>query len=175
MRIDWRRAPWIVQTRRYLPRRRSVRAKLPDRCVRERKGELLDAVALAQVTPGPVVQTVAVVGFAAAGVGGGLLAAAVAFGPSLSFILLGAERFDGLRSARPAGAFLDGGRPSSDRRHPRRRDPPRSRSQGRLAGGRPGRRGGRAARGPARGLSAVGPIGAAEHPGLSSRDYAVPD
>ena len=41
--------------------------------------QFLDAVALGQVTPGPVVQTVAVVGYAAAGVGGGLLAALVAF------------------------------------------------------------------------------------------------
>ncbi|MCU1399083.1 MAG: chromate transporter, partial [Acidimicrobiales bacterium] len=39
-------------------------------------GQFLDAVAFGQITPGPVVQTVAVVGYAAAGVGGGLLAAA---------------------------------------------------------------------------------------------------
>ena len=38
--------------------------------------QFLNAVALGQVTPGPVVQTVAVVGYAAGGVGGGLLAAA---------------------------------------------------------------------------------------------------
>ena len=44
--------------------------------------------------------TVAVVGYAAAGVGGGLLAAAVAFAPSFSFILLGADRFDRLRAER---------------------------------------------------------------------------
>ena len=41
--------------------------------------QFLSAVALGQVTPGPVVQTVAVVGYAAAGVGGGLFAAAIAF------------------------------------------------------------------------------------------------
>ena len=46
--------------------------------------QFLDAVALGQVTPGPVVQTVAVVGYAAAGLGGGLLAAAVAFAPSFA-------------------------------------------------------------------------------------------
>ena len=34
-------------------------------------GQFLNAVALGQITPGPVVQTVAVVGYAAAGVGGG--------------------------------------------------------------------------------------------------------
>ena len=58
--------------------------------------EFLNAVALGQVTPGPVVQTVAVVGYAAAGVGGAALAAFVAFAPSFGFILIGADRFDRL-------------------------------------------------------------------------------
>ena len=57
----------------------------------------LDAVALGQVTPGPVVATVAAVGYAARGIGGGLLAAAVAFSPSFAFVVLGGGRFDGLR------------------------------------------------------------------------------
>jgi chromate transporter len=75
--------------------------------------QFLNAVALGQVTPGPVVRTVAVVGYAAAGVGGGLLAAAVAFAPSFSFILIGAERFDRLRANRNARAFLDGAGPAA--------------------------------------------------------------
>ena len=76
-------------------------------------GEFLNAVALGQVTPGPVVHTVAVVGFAAAGVGGALLASLVAFGPSFSFILLGADRFDGLLANRSMRAFLDGAGPAA--------------------------------------------------------------
>jgi chromate transporter len=44
-------------------------------------GQFLNAVALGQITPGPVVQTVAAVGYAAGGVGGGLLAALIAFSP----------------------------------------------------------------------------------------------
>ncbi|MGZ6640420.1 MAG: chromate efflux transporter [Solirubrobacteraceae bacterium] len=76
-------------------------------------GQFLNAVALGQVTPGPVVLTVAVVGYAAAGVGGGLLAAAVAFAPSFSFILIGAERFDRLRADRTVRAFLDGAGPAA--------------------------------------------------------------
>ena len=55
----------------------------------------------------------AVVGYAAAGLGGALLAAAVAFGPSFSFILLGAERFDRLRASRITRAFLAGAGPAA--------------------------------------------------------------
>ena len=75
--------------------------------------QFLNAVALGQVTPGPVVHTVAVVGYAAAGVGGALLAAVVAFGPSFSFILLGAERFDRLSAHHGVRAFLSGAGPAA--------------------------------------------------------------
>jgi chromate transporter len=76
-------------------------------------GQFLNAVALGQVTPGPVVHTVAAVGYAAAGVGGALLAAAVAFVPSFFFISLGARRFDRLRTDPRARAFLDGAGPAA--------------------------------------------------------------
>jgi chromate transporter len=75
--------------------------------------QFLNAVALGQITPGPVVQTVAAVGYAAAGVGGGLLAAAVAFTPSFAFILLGARHFDRLRGNEHAAAFLAGAGPAA--------------------------------------------------------------
>jgi chromate transporter len=75
--------------------------------------QFLNAVALGQITPGPVVQTVAVVGYAAAGIGGGLLASAVAFTPSFAFILLGAHRFDRLRDNPRVRAFLDGAGPAA--------------------------------------------------------------
>jgi chromate transporter len=75
--------------------------------------QFLNAVALGQVTPGPVVHTVAVVGYAAAGIGGGLLAAVIAFAPSFAFILLGAHRFDRLRANRQVRAFLDGAAPAA--------------------------------------------------------------
>jgi chromate transporter len=75
--------------------------------------QFLNAVALGQITPGPVVQTVAAVGYAAAGVGGGLLAAAVAFSPSFAFVLLGARHFDQIRGARRVRAFLDGAGPAA--------------------------------------------------------------
>jgi len=75
--------------------------------------QFLNAVALGQITPGPVVHTVAAVGYAAAGLGGGLLAALVAFGPSFVFILAGAARFDRLRDNRRVRAFLDGAAPAA--------------------------------------------------------------
>ena len=75
--------------------------------------QFLGAVALGQITPGPVVATVAAVGYAAHGVLGGLLAAVVAFSPSFSFILLGGERFERLRENPNARAFLDGAGPAA--------------------------------------------------------------
>jgi chromate transporter len=75
--------------------------------------QFLNAVALGQITPGPVVQTVAVVGYAAAGLIGGILASLVAFSPSFAFILLGAHRFDQIRGDHRARAFLDGAGPAA--------------------------------------------------------------
>ena len=74
--------------------------------------QFLNAVALGQITPGPVVQTVAVVGYAAGGIGGGLLAAAIAFSPSFVFILVGAPRFDRIRANTAIQAFLIGAGPA---------------------------------------------------------------
>jgi chromate transporter len=76
-------------------------------------GQFLNAVALGQVTPGPLVQTVAVVGYAARGVGGGLLAASVAFAPSFLFVLLGAPRFDRIRGNGSVQSFLAGAGPAA--------------------------------------------------------------
>jgi chromate transporter len=75
--------------------------------------QFLNGVALGQITPGPVVQTVSVVGYAAAGVGGALLAALIAFSPSFVFILVGARHFGALRTNRVAQAFLGGAGPAA--------------------------------------------------------------
>jgi chromate transporter len=77
------------------------------------QGEFLNAVAIGQLTPGPVVQTVAAVGWAAAGLPGALLAAVVAFAPSFLIVLLAGERFERLRGDRNARAFLDGAGPAA--------------------------------------------------------------
>ncbi len=75
--------------------------------------QFLNGVALGQITPGPVVQTVSVVGYAAAGVGGALLAALIAFSPSFVFILMGARHFGALRTNRTAQSFLGGAGPAA--------------------------------------------------------------
>jgi chromate transporter len=76
-------------------------------------GQFLNAVALGQVTPGPLTQTVAAVGYAAGGFPAALLAAFVAFLPSFSFILLGAVRFERLLLNERVTAFLDGAAPAA--------------------------------------------------------------
>ena len=75
--------------------------------------QFLNAVALGQVTPGPVVQTVAVVGYAAAGLAGGLLASIVAFTPSFLIVLLGGPHFEQIRASQRARAFLGGAGPAA--------------------------------------------------------------
>jgi chromate transporter len=74
--------------------------------------QFLNAVALGQVTPGPVVQTVSVVGYAAAGIGGALLAAALAFAPSFGFVLAGGPRFGRIRQNSTVQNFLLGAGPA---------------------------------------------------------------
>jgi chromate transporter len=75
--------------------------------------QFLNAVALGQITPGPVTQTVAAVGYAAGGLGAGLLAALIAFTPSFCFILIGAQRFERLLHNERVIAFLAGAAPAA--------------------------------------------------------------
>ncbi len=76
-------------------------------------GQFLNAVALGQVTPGPITQTVAAVGYEAGGLPSALLAALVAFMPSFSFVLLGAARFERLLVNERVVAFLAGAAPAA--------------------------------------------------------------
>lgn len=76
-------------------------------------GQFLNAVALGQVTPGPVTQTVAAVGYAAHGLLGAVLAALVGYAPSFTFILIGASRFERLLKNRLMLAFLAGAAPAA--------------------------------------------------------------
>jgi chromate transporter len=73
----------------------------------------LSAVALGQVTPGPVVATVAAVGYAARGVGGAVLATAIAFLPSFSLVIGLGPQFERLRVNPGAQGFLAGAGPAA--------------------------------------------------------------
>ncbi len=74
--------------------------------------QFLTAVTLGQITPGPVVQTVAVVGYAAKGIFGGLIAALIAFAPSFFFVIVGGPHFDQIRANRSVESFLSGAGPA---------------------------------------------------------------
>ena len=74
--------------------------------------QFLNAVALGQVTPGPVVLTICVVGYAVFGVGGALFGALIAFAPSFLFVLFGARKFDRIRGNTTVGSFLAGAGPA---------------------------------------------------------------
>lgn len=77
------------------------------------ESQFLDAVVLGQITPGPVVHTVAVVGFAAGGVMGAIVTACVAFVPSFVMIGFGARHFERLRKNTSVRSFLDGAGPGA--------------------------------------------------------------
>jgi chromate transporter len=75
--------------------------------------QFANAVAYGQLTPGPVTHTVAMVGWAAAGFGGALLASAIAFSPSFAAVYAFGNRFVALRASATARAFLDGAGPAA--------------------------------------------------------------
>ena len=101
--------------------------------------QFANAVAYGQLTPGPVVHTVAIVGWAAAGLGGALLAAAIAFAPSFVAVGVIGERFAQLRESVAARGVPRRRRPGGRRRDPRRVGAARARARGGLAVGGAGR------------------------------------
>jgi chromate transporter len=111
--------------------------------------QFLNAVALGQITPGPVVQTVAVVGYAAGGLAGGLLAGFIAF----ALILFCAGWRPALRpvARKPADPdFLDRGRRVGNRGDCRVGHSARTRSGSSVATRAPGPCGNLALRGASR-------------------------
>ncbi len=70
--------------------------------------QLLDAIAVGQVTPGPVFTTATFIGYVLAGGPGALLATVAIFLPSFVFVALSHPLLPRIRGSRAAGAFLDG-------------------------------------------------------------------
>jgi chromate transporter len=70
--------------------------------------QFLDAVAVSMLTPGPVVITVAFIGYLVAGAMGGLAAAAGVFLPAYLVVVLAAPHFHRLAGSARARAFVDG-------------------------------------------------------------------
>ncbi|MBI1281691.1 MAG: chromate efflux transporter [Anaerolineaceae bacterium] len=70
--------------------------------------QLLDAVAIGQLTPGPVSTTVAVVGYIVAGLPGALAAALGIFLPSFVLVILTAPLIPKMRQSKFLGGFLSG-------------------------------------------------------------------
>ncbi|MCY4526850.1 MAG: chromate efflux transporter [Anaerolineaceae bacterium] len=70
--------------------------------------QLLDAIAIGQTTPGPVLTTSTAIGMIVAGLPGALLATLGIFLPSFLFVMLSAPFIPRLRKSAPVRAFLGG-------------------------------------------------------------------
>jgi chromate transporter len=84
-----------------------LRADLVERLGWLTETQLLDAVAVGQVTPGPVFTTATFIGYVLGGPGGAALATFGIFLPAFVFVALSAPIIPKLRASPVAGAFLD--------------------------------------------------------------------
>ncbi|MBZ5638941.1 MAG: chromate efflux transporter [Acidobacteriia bacterium] len=71
-------------------------------------GQLIDAVAVGQVTPGPVFTTATFIGYLLAGPLGAVVATVAIFLPSIVLVAVGGRLIPRLRRSPAAAAFLDG-------------------------------------------------------------------
>ena len=85
-----------------------LRADLVQRLHWINEAQLIDAVAIGQVTPGPVFTTATFIGYLLAGPRGALVATAGIFLPAFVFVALSGPLVPKLRASATAGAFLDG-------------------------------------------------------------------
>jgi chromate transporter len=85
-----------------------LRSELVERLGWLTEAQLLDAVAVGQVTPGPVFTTATFVGFVLGGNAGALLATVGIFLPAFFFVAVSGPLVPRLRRSATAGAFLDG-------------------------------------------------------------------
>jgi chromate transporter len=85
-----------------------LRADLVQRWGWLTEAQLLDAIAIGQVTPGPVFTTATFIGFLLGGTSGGVLATVGIFLPAFVFVAISGPLVPRIRRSRTAGAFLDG-------------------------------------------------------------------
>ncbi|HLK56611.1 MAG TPA: chromate efflux transporter [Chthonomonadaceae bacterium] len=85
-----------------------IRADLVARLHWLTSAQLLDAIAVGQVTPGPVFTTATFIGFLLGGPTGAVVATLGMFLPAFLFVALSGPLVTGLRKSPLAGAFLDG-------------------------------------------------------------------
>jgi chromate transporter len=85
-----------------------LRADLVQRLGWVTEAQLIDAIAVGQVTPGPVFTTATFIGYVLAGPSGALVATAGIFLPAFVFVALSGPLVPRLRASPAAGAFLDG-------------------------------------------------------------------
>jgi len=85
-----------------------LRADLVDQWHWLSNGQLLDAIAIGQITPGPVFSSATFIGYVLGGLPGALVATAGIFLPSFVFVGVSGPLVPRLRRSPVAGAFLDG-------------------------------------------------------------------
>jgi chromate transporter len=85
-----------------------LRADLVQRLGWLSEAQLIDAIAIGQVTPGPVFTSATFIGYVLAGPSGALVATAGIFLPSFVFVAISGPLVPRLRASAGAAAFLDG-------------------------------------------------------------------
>jgi len=85
-----------------------LRADLVQRLHWLTEAQLIDAIAVGQVTPGPVFTTATFIGYLLSGPAGALVATAGIFLPAFVFVAASGPLVPRLRASKVAGAFLDG-------------------------------------------------------------------